>query len=155
MTKDKNTLWNFSFKVFHEIQFQGHFMKHETLSWNTFTLVSKFHCVPFSSEKLYLLKFNSSTYYLLLKKHTNKNSERPKRIWLKPWLKNRNDKSACDKIFSELQLTDKFRYYLLMNDTSHTIDHTSTFIHWLRMHFILPTLIIMKHAFITSSYTHF
>ena len=23
----KDTLWNFSFKAFHEIQFQGHFMK--------------------------------------------------------------------------------------------------------------------------------
>ena len=26
--KGKDTLWNFSFKAFHEIQFQGHFMKY-------------------------------------------------------------------------------------------------------------------------------
>ena len=37
---------------------------------------------------------------------------------MKPWLKNRNDKSACDNIFSELLLTDKFRHYLRMNATS-------------------------------------
>ena len=63
----KDTLWNFSFRVFQEIHFQGHFMKHEILSWHTFTLVSKFHCVRFSTikkncvywEKIYLLPFNS------------------------------------------------------------------------------------------------
>ena len=27
-SKGKDTLWNFSFKAFHEIQFQGHFMKY-------------------------------------------------------------------------------------------------------------------------------
>ena len=43
--------WNFSFRGFHEIQFQGHFMKHEILSWITFTLVSNIHCVCFSSIK--------------------------------------------------------------------------------------------------------
>ena len=31
--------------------FQGHFMKHEILSWNAFTLVSSIHCVCFSSIK--------------------------------------------------------------------------------------------------------
>ena len=41
----------FFFRAFHEIQFQDYFMKHETLSWNAFTLVSKFHCVCFSSIK--------------------------------------------------------------------------------------------------------
>ena len=42
--------WNFSFKAFHDMQFQGHFMKHKILSRNTFTLVSNiqkqsFRCV--------------------------------------------------------------------------------------------------------------
>ena len=32
ISKGKDTLWNFSFKAFHEIQFQGHFMKYEILS---------------------------------------------------------------------------------------------------------------------------
>ena len=36
---------------------------------------------------------------------------------MKPWLKNRNDRSACVNIFSELLLTNKFRYYLRMNAT--------------------------------------
>ena len=40
---------NFSFWVFHEMQFQGHSMKQKVLLWNTFTLVSKFHCLYFSS----------------------------------------------------------------------------------------------------------
>ena len=31
-SKGKDTLSNFSFRVFHEIHFQGHFMKHEILS---------------------------------------------------------------------------------------------------------------------------
>ena len=43
--------WNFSFRAFHDIQFQVHFMKHEILSWNTFTLVSKFHFLFSSSIK--------------------------------------------------------------------------------------------------------
>ena len=32
ISKGKDTLWNFSFRAFHEIQFQGHYMKHEILS---------------------------------------------------------------------------------------------------------------------------
>ena len=49
--KGKDTLSKFSFRAFHQIQFQGHFMKHEILSWSTFALISKFHCVCFSSIK--------------------------------------------------------------------------------------------------------
>ena len=30
ISKGKDTLWNFSFRGFHEIQFQGHFMKRNT-----------------------------------------------------------------------------------------------------------------------------
>ena len=67
--ESKDILWNVSLRAFHEIQFQEHFMKYEILSWNTFTLVSKFHCVWFSSlkkqriyrvftEKRCLLKFS-------------------------------------------------------------------------------------------------
>ena len=33
---------------------------------------------------------------------------------MKPWLKNRNDKSECDNILSELPFADKFRHYLRM-----------------------------------------
>ena len=32
ISKGKDKLWNFSFKAFHEIQFQGHFMKYFYLS---------------------------------------------------------------------------------------------------------------------------
>ena len=57
----------------------GAFMKHEILSWNYFTLVSKFHYLRFSSikknvfpEERYLLKYNSIKQYLLLIKQKQK-----------------------------------------------------------------------------------
>ena len=50
-TEGKDTLWNFSFKAFHETQFQSHFMKYEILSWNTVTSVSKIHRVMFLINK--------------------------------------------------------------------------------------------------------
>ena len=40
---------------------------------------------------------------------------------MKPWLKNRNNKSAWVKIFSELLLTDKFRHYFPLNATLHCL----------------------------------
>ena len=39
----KDTLQGFCFRVFHEVQFQGPFMKHKMLSGNIFALVSEFH----------------------------------------------------------------------------------------------------------------
>ena len=65
MFKGKDTLWNFCFEAFNEVQFQDHIIKHEILSWTTFTLVFKFHCVCFSAIKNCVyrekisLKFNS------------------------------------------------------------------------------------------------
>ena len=50
-SKGKDTLWKFSFRTSNEIQFQKHFMKYEMISWNTFALVSKFHCLCFSLIK--------------------------------------------------------------------------------------------------------
>ena len=38
---------------------------------------------------------------------------------MRPWLKNRNNKSAFVNIFSELLLTDKFWHYLQMNAASY------------------------------------
>ena len=48
---------------------------------------------------------------------------------MKPWLKNRNDKSVCNNIFSELLLTDKeeFRRYLRMNTTSYEVSNITKF----------------------------
>ena len=107
----------FSFRAFHEIQFQGHFIawntfKHEILSWNSFTLAFKFYCVRFSSIKKlclqlerYRVKFNSTNKYLLLIKQKQKNSKIPKRIWMKPCSKTRGGKSVSANIFLELSLT--------------------------------------------------
>ena len=108
--KGKDTLWNFTFKAFQEIQFHRHFMKHEILSWNAFTLVSNFHGVCFTSitkivciKKRYRVKF-SSIKYLLLIKQKQKTSKIPKRIWMKPCLKTRSDKSPYANIFLEFPL---------------------------------------------------
>ena len=48
---------------------------------------------------------------------------------MKPWPKNRNDKSAYNNIYSELLLTDKeeFRRYLRMNTTSYEVSNTTKF----------------------------
>ena len=47
---------------------------------------------------------------------------------MKPWLKNRSNKSAWVNTFSDLLLTSKFRHYLQIN-VLHAIDHTLTFNH--------------------------
>ena len=78
MNKDKDTLWNFSFRAFHEIQFHRHSMNHEILPWNIFTLLSKFPCVCLSSIKngvFWARKFNGINFdkwYLLLIKQKQK-----------------------------------------------------------------------------------
>ena len=112
ISKRKDTLWNFSFRAFHEIQFQGYYMKHEILSWNTFTLVFQFHCVGFLSIKklclqleMYRVKFNSIKKYLWLIKQKQNNSKIPKHIWMKPCSKTRGGKSACADILLETPLT--------------------------------------------------
>ena len=48
---------------------------------------------------------------------------------MKPWLKNRNDKSAYNNKFSELLLTDKeeFRRYLQINTTSYEVSNITKF----------------------------
>ena len=48
---------------------------------------------------------------------------------MKPWLKNRNDKSAYNNIFSELLLTDKeeFWRYLQINTTSYEVSNITKF----------------------------
>ena len=52
----KDTLWSFSFRAFHEI-------------WNTFTLVSKFHCVCFPSitKTVYRESINFDEYLFPIK----------------------------------------------------------------------------------------
>ena len=133
--------WNFSFRVFHEIQFQGHFMNHEILSWNTFTLVSQCHCVCFSSmQKLCLerkdifwqRKSNSINFdkqYLLLKTKTKK-SKRPKCIeWNHGWNTGTTKKYVLAYFQNFGWLTNSsiiFAWILY-----HTIDHTVIFIYWL------------------------
>ena len=118
-SEGKDTLWNISFRAFHEIQFQEHFMKHEMFLWNNFTLIFKFHCILFSSIKNCVCR----------KKVSCKISKIPKCIWMKPCLKTRSDKSACANIFLELLLTNSNITLEWMQH--HTIDHVLTFIYWL------------------------
>ena len=64
------------------------------------------------------------SYSIYYSKNKNKKNSRPKRIWMKPWLKNRNKKSAYANIFSEFPLTEKFRHCLRMNATSYYWPYT-------------------------------
>ena len=58
-------------------------------------------------------------YFLLIKQKQKKSKRSKKRIWMKPWMKKRNDKSAWVNIFSELLLDYKFWQYLQVNATSY------------------------------------
>ena len=87
-------------------------MKHKILSMNTFTLVSKIHCVCFSSIKN-CVRREMIPCKIELKRYREKNSKIPKRILIKPCSKTRSDKSTCANI-----LTLLFRHCLGMNATS-------------------------------------
>ena len=95
-------------------------------------LVSKFHCLCFSSKI-------------------------PKLIWMKPWSKNRNDRSACANIFSEFLLSNKFQHYLGMNAISYNWSYiefyrvityasyiTYTYKYTYSMHWLLHHILIFK-----------
>ena len=121
---------NFCLRTFHEIQFQGHFLNHQILSWNIFTLVSQWHCICSHQYKncVYREKISSDSENLIAlilinniccPKQKQKNQKRPKRIWIKPLLKKQEPQKACVSLFSELLLTDKFQHYLRMNAISY------------------------------------
>ena len=118
-------------------------MKHEILSWNTFSF---YICVSLrtfliNKKMCFLVKFDSIKQYLLLIKQKQKKSKTPKRIWTKPCLETRSDKSPCANIFLELPLTN---FGIILEWIQHhTMDHTLTFIHWLLMHLTLFTLTIL------------
>ena len=89
-------------------------MKHEIISWNTFTLVPNIHCVHFSSIKSCVYREKISCKIFV----THKAKTTPWRIWMKTCWKTRSDNSACANIFLELPLTNRLRHYLEMNATS-------------------------------------
>ena len=107
-------------------------MNHEMLSW--ITSVSQRHCICFSSIKKLCLqrKISSDSKNLIAlilinniccSKTKTKKSKRPKRIWIKPWLKNKNDKKTCVKRkihypFKWIQLIERSNY-LNMNSRLH------------------------------------
>ena len=82
---------------------------------------------------------------MLLKtqKQKEKKSKRQKSIWMKPWLKNRNNKSAYNNILPELLLNDKeeFRRYLRMNTTAYEASNITKFP---TAHMIFMVLICFK-----------
>ena len=77
--------------------------------------------------------------YLLLVKQKQKKSRKTKYIWMTSWLKNRNDRSACCNIFSELLLKDKMRQFKWILHPA--IDYKLVFTHW--------------HFYITYTYAYF
>ena len=90
---------------------------------------------------------------MLLIRQKQKNSKRPKRIWMKTWLKNRKDKGECVNIFSELLITDKFWHYFQMNATYHTTEYIEFYTLFINL--ILLTLIIIQHIFTICYSTRF
>ena len=94
ISKGKDTLWDFSFRVFHEIQFQGHFMKYEILSWNTFTLGSQLLLID--KKSVYREKMTSDSEDLITlilinnicySKSKNKKNQRDQKVsgWNHGW----------------------------------------------------------------------
>ena len=113
---------------FHNISWNrvsGKFPKKQKLSWNTFALISKFHCVCSSSVKkmcilrMYILKFNSFKGYLLRIKQNQKLFKETK-MYLN--LKTGSTKVHVLNRFSKLLLTHKLQHYLRMN-AYHTIEN--------------------------------
>ena len=93
------------------------------------------------SENLIVLILINNICYS--KNKNKKKSKRRKSIWMKPWLKNRNNKSAYNNIFPELLLNDKeeFRHYLRMNTTSYEVSNITKFP---TAHMIFMVLIYFK-----------
>ena len=109
-------------------------MKYEILSWNTFTLISKFSQRKDIFWKRKIKSINFDKKYLPLIKQKSENNQK---VW------NVSERIHGWKIFSELLLTDKFRHYLWINATSY-IDLA----HWLLIYILcylnLVSLIIIQ-----------
>ena len=127
----KATTSNSMGKIHYEIsRFKG-------ISWNTFILGSQLLLIDKKSVNREKMTSDSEDLITLIlinnicysKSKSKKKSKRPKGIWMKPWLKNRNDKSAYNNIFSELLLTykEEFRRYLRMNTTSYEVSNITKF----------------------------
>ena len=121
-------------------------MKYEILLWNTFIFVCQFYYICFSLTKqkcVHREKMSSDSENLMAlilisnicfsksknKIKKKKKSKTPKSIWTKPWLKNRNHKSAYNNITSEVLLTDKEEFWrcLRMNTTSYEVSNITKF----------------------------
>ena len=81
---------------------------------------------------------------MLIIKQKQKISKILKRIWMKPWLKTRSDRSACVNIILELLLTTNSGI-ILKGMQLHTIDQTLYihFTYWLLIHFTLLIITIL------------
>ena len=122
----KDTLWNFSFRAFHEIQFQGHFMKYEILSWNTFTSVSNINRVMFLINKKIVKDIvkRSQRWYRVknfIEKISCKKFKATETYLNETMIENQGRKSACANIFLEPALTNAGIILEWMHH--HAIDH--------------------------------
>ena len=70
--KGKDTLWNISFRLLHETQFNAYFI---TYNW-----ISRNSCKICEKESLYL-------EYVISKNTTKQKTKRKRSIRVKPWLK--------------------------------------------------------------------
>ena len=132
ITKGENTLWNISFRLFHETQFNVYFITFNLISWNSYEICKKEAFTNYHWKKMNT-KENQVFNLLLIehifsKKTTKQKTKRKRSVWVKPWLKNDKYTSAFNNIFAELIVNDKeeFRRYLRINTaTYHSIFKTS------------------------------
>ena len=78
-------------------------MKHEILSWNTFTLVSKFHYVRFSSLKN--IVFTEKRYIFYIKQKPKK-FQKAKPYLNETMIEKQELQKSCNDTLLELRLTN-------------------------------------------------
>ena len=133
-----------------------HFMKYSFwgISWPWNTFMKYFYFSIWMSLRMFLTntknciyreKISSDSENLIVlifinniccSKQKDKNKKRPKRIWIKSWLKNRNDKKHVLAYFQNFGwLTNSNIIFEWM--LHHTIDQTIIFTYWLLLTFYI------------------
>ena len=125
VSKGEDTLWNISFRLFHETQLNVYFITFNLISWNSLKICKKEASSNYDRKKMGTKE--NQVFSLLLVEHvfsekTTKQKTKQKRsVWVKPSLKNCMYTSAFKNIFAELIVNDKeeFRRYLRISTATY------------------------------------
>ena len=118
-------MWNISFRLFHETQFNVYFITFNLISWNSYKIYKKEASTNYDREKMNKNKKNLFSLLLIehifSKKTTEQKTKRKRSVWVKPWLKNCMYTSAFNNIFAELIVSNKeeFRRYIRINTATY------------------------------------